>query len=108
MDNLKIALQHYESQTNKNFTLVIVDNNSSDGTKEFLEGWKQTESEFQKEVIFLTSNTGGAGGFYAGERYALQLNPDWVYVSDDDAYPDINSSKSYLLSYLIVMKNMPQ
>lgn len=88
LDNLKIALQHYENQTNKKFTLVIVDNNSSDGTKEFLEGWKQTESEFQKEVIFLPSNTGGAGGFYAGERYALQLNPDWVYVSDDDAYPE--------------------
>lgn len=88
IDNLKKALQHYENQTNKNFTLVIVDNKSSDGTRDFLDEWRHTASGYEKHVIFLPSNSGGAGGFYAGERYALELNPDWVYVSDDDAYPE--------------------
>ena len=90
LDNLKIALQHYESQTNKNFTLVIVDNNSTDGTKQYLEAWKQTASEFQKDVIFLPSNSGGSGGFYTGEKYAMGLKPDWLFVADDDAYPSVD------------------
>lgn len=88
LDNLKIALQHYENQTNKNFTLVIVDNNSSDGTKEYLKEWRNSLSDYKKEVILLPSNSGGAGGFFAGEKYAMELKPDWVYVSDDDAYPE--------------------
>ena len=36
----------------------------------------------------MKENTGGAGGFHEGEKFALQL-PDvnWVMIADDDAYP---------------------
>lgn len=88
LSNLKIALQHYDSQTNQDFILIVVDNNSNDGTTSYLEEWKKTPSKYRKELVFLPSNSGGSGGFYAGQKFALGLNPDWIFVSDDDAYPE--------------------
>ena len=85
---LQRALDCYDKQTVTFRTLIVVDNNSTDGTKEFLEQWKKEPSAYEKHVIYLPNNVGGSGGFYEGEKYALSLNPDWVYISDDDAYLD--------------------
>lgn len=85
---LQYALECYDKQTMPFRTLIVVDNNSTDGTREFLETWKLERSAYDKHVIYLPENVGGSGGFYAGEKYALTLNPDWIYISDDDAYPD--------------------
>lgn len=88
LECLKKALKKYEEQLKRPKYLLIVNNNSSDGTKEYLETWKQEPSEIQKIVLHLPSNTGGAGGFHAGMEKALELDCDWVWVSDDDAYPE--------------------
>ena len=85
---LQYALDCYDKQTMPFRTLIVVDNNSTDGTREFLEAWKLERSNYDRHVIYLPENVGGSGGFYVGEKYALTLNPDWVYISDDDAYPD--------------------
>ena len=59
--------------------IVIVDNASSDGTPEFL------ASEFPDiPVLRLQSNTGGAGGFHAGMRWAYERNFEWMWLMDDD------------------------
>ena len=48
----------------------------------------EKKSVYNKKIITLNENLGGAGGFYEGEKYALQLqNIDWIMISDDDAYP---------------------
>ena len=94
LECLKKALKKYEEQIKRPKYLLIVNNNSSDGTKEYLETWKQEPSEIQKIVLHLPSNTGGAGGFHAGMEKALELDCDWVWVSDDDAYPEPDALKS--------------
>ena len=89
LEKLKKAIYAYEKQSMPFDTLVIVDNHSTDGTEQYLEEWGKTNSKlFNKHVIHLQENRGGSGGFYEGERYAMTLNPDWIFVADDDAYPE--------------------
>ncbi len=89
IEKLQYALSCYDQQSAPFRTLIVVDNNSTDGTKEFLAKWEKEKSVYSKHVIYLSQNQGGSGGFYEGEKYALSLNPDWVYIADDDAYPEI-------------------
>lgn len=93
LDKLKHALSCYDSQTRQPDVVIVVDNCSTDGTNEYLESWKRQRSEYQKEVIRTDENLGGSGGFYLGQKRALELQADWVFVADDDAYaePDLLS-----------------
>lgn len=95
LDKLKKTLSLYNAQTHLFRTLIVVDNCSTDGTIEYLQEWKQISAKYEKHVIFLPENKGGSGGFYAGEKYAMTLNPDWIYVSDDDAYPYENMIEEF-------------
>ncbi len=59
--------------------IIVVNNASEDGTKEML------ASDFPfVEVLNLSTNTGGAGGFFAGCEKATELNYDWFWLMDDD------------------------
>lgn len=101
LEKLKRAIASYQIQTIPFDTLIIVDNNSTDGTKEFLKEWKSKDTIFQKHIIFLPENRGGSGGFYEGQKYAMTLNPEWVFVADDDAYPEpqmIEKFRNYITS----------
>lgn len=74
------------NQTRKPDLILIVDNASTDGTREFLrsDGWL---SRPDTKLISLDSNTGGAGGFSAGLEAATRNGADWVWMMDDDAEP---------------------
>jgi hypothetical protein len=61
--------------------IIIVDNCSTDGTKEYLEQLSFPELT----VLHQTKNLGGAGGFYQGLKEAQGLDLDWVLIIDDDA-----------------------
>ena len=87
IDKLKIALKSYEKQTILPKYILVVNNNSTDGTKEYLEEWKKEQNGIEKIIINLEKNTGGSGGFYEGLKNSLNLNAKWVWVADDDAYP---------------------
>ncbi|GKY86555.1 glycosyltransferase [Sinisalibacter aestuarii] len=64
--------------------IVVVDNASADGTGE----WLATQDDPRLSVVTLPQNMGGAGGFEAGMRFAVEtLDPDWLLVMDDDARP---------------------
>lgn len=86
LSKLKKALLCYEEQTQSFRNLIVVDNCSNDGTKEYLDEWKHHETTFRKIVIHSSENVGGAGGFYLGQKKAMELGADWVFVADDDAY----------------------
>lgn len=88
LEKLKHTLQCYENQTARFRNLIVVNNHSTDGTAEYLAEWEKKETPFEKHIITTSDNLGGAGGFYTGETYSMKLNPDWIFIADDDAYPD--------------------
>lgn len=96
LEKLKHTLVCYEKQTIKPRTIIVVNNNSSDGTKEYLDEWKDVKSSFEKHIINLDDNIGGSGGFYEGQKFALGLNPDWIMLADDDAYPAVNMIEEFV------------
>lgn len=64
--------------------IYIIDNGSTDGTRE----WLAELVDDRVRVILTASNLGGAGGFELGMRRATREDdPDWVVIMDDDARP---------------------
>ncbi|HFQ15451.1 MAG TPA: glycosyltransferase [Rhodobacteraceae bacterium] len=64
--------------------VVVVDNASGDATA----GWLGGQDDARLLVHRLAENLGGAGGFEAGMRAAVdRFDPDWIVVMDDDARP---------------------
>ena len=88
LEKLKKALACYENQTMTFRNMIVVNNHSNDGTFEYLESWKNMDAPFAKHVINTEENLGGSGGFYTGQKYAMLLSPDWIYIADDDAYAE--------------------
>jgi GT2 family glycosyltransferase len=64
--------------------LLIVDNASTDGTVEALEV-AGVPSKENVNLIRLTENSGGSGGFYVALKEIQNYDVDWVSISDDDA-----------------------
>ena len=65
----------------KDADVLVVDNASTDGTADWL-GEQQGIA-----VLTLPENTGGAGGFSAGMKWAFDRGYDWMWIMDDDVVP---------------------
>lgn len=83
-EKLRKVLDAIEKQETKPSSIVVVDNASTDDTAAVLAGY---HGSIPFEVLSLHENTGGAGGFYLGMRRGYQLQADFLWVMDDDAYP---------------------
>lgn len=67
--------------------VVIVDNGSSDGTRDFL------RSQTDVSSIFSEQNEGGSGGFSRIMRYFFeQTDAEFLLLMDDDAYPSFDQN----------------
>ena len=102
INKLKKALAAYASQLENLEYIIVVDNASTDGTRDFLEKWQTEKSTEQRYIISLEENVGGSGGFYAGQKKAIELAADWIMLADDDAYPEpnyIKGIKSYITEH---------
>lgn len=74
---LKEEISSIREQTYRDFQIVVVNNNSTDGTVEWL---KQ-----QEDIITITQdNSGGAGGFYTGLKYIAERKYKYCWLMDDD------------------------
>lgn len=92
IEELKKSLACYEEQTKKPEYIIVVDNCSTDGTDAFLKIWQSEQGVCNRIVISLNKNMGGAGGFYHGMEMAQDMEcADWVWVADDDAFPEKNA-----------------
>ncbi|MEK3992213.1 glycosyltransferase family 2 protein [Robertmurraya sp. FSL R5-0851] len=94
LDLLKEEIQALVKQTRALDKIFIVNNNSSDGTKEYLEELKNSISNLHP--IHLDENLGGAGGFYVGTKEAFDKGYDWIWIMDDDAEPELNCLEKLL------------
>lgn len=80
---LKKTLHHLDMQTREIDRIVIVNNASTDDTKQFLQA---PEIRSKYEVYNLENNIGGAGGFAYGMQKALDGKAEWIWIMDDDAF----------------------
>jgi len=89
---LKKSLELYVNQSYKPQRIIVVDNCSTDGTVDYLKDWEMIDHKIFKKVIYLNSNQGGSGGFYAGLKDAIEYDDiDWIWVADDDAFPALDA-----------------
>jgi rhamnopyranosyl-N-acetylglucosaminyl-diphospho-decaprenol beta-1,3/1,4-galactofuranosyltransferase len=76
---LRQCLLALESQTRRPEAILVVDNCSTDGTDAML-----SEEFGHLSHLRLPVNTGGAGGFHDGMKWAYQQGFEWIWVMDDD------------------------
>ena len=82
------GLEALARQTRLPDALVIVDNHSTDDTAEVLASVAAGHQFTKLDVVSMSENTGGAGGFGTGMKRALEMGTDWVWLMDDDVAPD--------------------
>lgn len=87
---LEQCLQRVAAQTRAPDTVLVVDNASDDGTPAML------ATHAGIEVMQLGENLGGAGGFHAGLRAAVQRGHTWSWLMDDDTLPEADALEALL------------
>ncbi|OIL59806.1 glycoside transferase family 2, partial [Oenococcus oeni] len=75
-------------------SIIVINNASNDGTKDYLYGFSQNK---RIKIIDLSENTGGAGGFNAGIRYFYEKSrTEFAWLMDDDTIVTENSLRELL------------
>ena len=88
---LKEVLIALRSQTYPLDKIIVINNSSTDGTEE----WLATQDDL---IVIKQPNIGGAGGFETGVRYCFENGADWIWMMDDDVFPNSDCLEK-LLSY---------
>lgn len=67
--------------------IILIDNNSTDGTFSYLE---ENKIFLNEKILYkkLDENIGGSGGFFEGMKIAREKKFDWVWIMDDDTIPE--------------------
>ena len=85
-DIVQEALDCLQAQTHQVAHIVIVDNNSSDDTIQVL--LERKDKDPRISIVKSTENAGFGAGLALGMNWALaNLNPDFMWLMDDDSYP---------------------
>ncbi|KAF0519021.1 glycosyltransferase family 2 protein [Pediococcus pentosaceus] len=93
-DLLKENIKCLLDQEYSDLKILVVDNKSTDGTRELIEELSDDE---RLNYVNTGDNLGGAGGFSYGIEYAIQnFQCDYLWIMDDDTMP-LKSSLSELM-----------
>lgn len=90
LNDLKVCIDAIRHQSYKDLDIFVSDNGSTDGTKE----WLDAEPDL---IVLHQGNVGGAGGFYAGQKYAMDNGYEWVWMMDDDGIADKDELKELMV-----------
>ena len=86
---LKECVDSVRAQTYTDFSIIVINNGSTDGT----EAWLKE----QNDVIIVTQeNLGGAGGFYTGIKFSCEYGFAYSWVMDDDVVCHKDALKSMM------------
>jgi rhamnopyranosyl-N-acetylglucosaminyl-diphospho-decaprenol beta-1,3/1,4-galactofuranosyltransferase len=77
---LKECVDALRNQMHKPDVILVINNDSTDGTTEWLAMQQDVQTIKQ-------ANLGGAYGFYTAIKEGYKLGADWVWVMDDDTIP---------------------
>lgn len=92
LNYLKRCLSYIENQDRDVEQILVINNASTDGTSDFL--------KTKKNIISINQeNLGSAGGWHTGIQYSVKNNFDFIWMMDDDGFPDIKSLK-FLTSHI--------
>lgn len=80
LDSLKRVVECVKNQTYNINEIYIINNNSTDGTADWLKS-------VQGIKIIHQDNIGGAGGFHTGVKTCYEQGADWIWMMDDDVFP---------------------
>ena len=81
---LEDSIKSYSENSYSNFRIVVIDNGSTDGTKEYVQ-----EQFPYVSLIRVENNRGYSGGFNVGIKYAIdEMNADYVLITNDDVIVD--------------------
>lgn len=81
---LKECISSLRNQSLPLDQILVVNNGSTDGTPE----WLAAQEDLL--VFNMPSNIGGSGGFVKALSEAYALDYDWIWILDDDAFPEKN------------------
>lgn len=81
--------------------IIIVDNNSTDGTRKWLSDLAVSQPRVL--ILQLDRNLGGAGGFYCGMKKAYELGVEWIWTLDDDSIPNSDALKKLVDGYRVIL-----
>lgn len=94
------SIDALRAQTYPPEVIVVVDNDSTDGTAELLDsGYAAGTGHAALDVVRLRENTGGAGGFTVGIERALGHHPDLVWLLDDDTVPTTTAAAELIAAW---------
>lgn len=99
---LRECIENVENQTAAPDSIIIVNNASTDSTAAYLKELKEKDRRF--DIIDLSQNIGGAGGFAKGIEHAVEKNVECVLLIDDDAM----IADDYMQQILQARRQQPQ
>ena len=80
---LRLCIDALRKQSRPLDRILVVNNGSTDGTKEWLDSQNDLE-------VFHQENGGGSMGFYSGIKIAYEKGFDLIWCMDDDVRPREN------------------
>lgn len=86
LELLRQCLSALQAQTHPIDRLIVVDNCSTDETPSYLADLASHNEAI--DIITLSHNMGGAGGFNRGLRRSVELGCDFTWLMDDDTIAD--------------------
>lgn len=90
---LKECIEALLNQTRQVIDILVIDNASTDGTKEYIDDLLNDDNVF---YINTGSNLGGAGGFSFGLKEAYNRGYDYMWIMDDDTIVKPNTLEEFI------------